>query len=339
MLTGPKNSVWKAGLPGLTSVRMVGWKNAPPGRDGPGECLRGRAVADGHRHLGGEAVGRLLGTERGELRGRVARVAGLERGHCGTVLLHELLVDRVDDVGRSPLPVVGPGDRRPSLRVPAAVRSDGDLWPCAGHQSPRSNAVVFVGDEVIVNASSWDAQARLAHLAQGDWLTRASAGAYGDGPGGSIPSWPLGDPPAVTRLARVRFRETAAGEGKVVFAIRWEAAGPDGSLFPVLDAGITLGTAAEQATLLTLVGVYRPPPGNLGAALDRMIIHRAAEAAVQFLLGQVADAIAGSGGLVDARKRPSGVPDWPDGQAGCDHESKMAFRISLMAWSSSLMAW
>jgi hypothetical protein len=173
--------------------------------------------------------------------------------------------------------------------------------------------VVFVGGEVIVNASFRAAQAGLADLAQGDWLARAAAGAYGDGPGGSIPAGPLGDPPAVTRLVRVRFRETAAGAGKVVFAIRWEAAGPGGSLFPALDADITLGTAAEQATLLTLVGIYRPPPGNLGAALDGVVIHRAAKAAVQFLLRQVADAIAGSGGLVDARKRPAGVPGTADG--------------------------
>jgi hypothetical protein len=74
MLTGPKNSVWKAGLSGLTSVRIVGWKNDPWA--GLAECLRGRAALDGHRDLGGEVVGRLLGAQRRELRGRVERVAG-----------------------------------------------------------------------------------------------------------------------------------------------------------------------------------------------------------------------------------------------------------------------
>ncbi|MDQ2873655.1 MAG: hypothetical protein M3Y33_02045 [Actinomycetota bacterium] len=151
---------------------------------------------------------------------------------------------------------------------------------------------MFVGDEVIVNASFWSAQARLANLAQGDWLTDASERAYDDGLAGLIEVGPLGDLRAVPKLVRVRFREPAGGDDRAVFAIRWEAAGPGGGLFPALDADITMVPAAGQTTRLTLAGVYRPPLAGLGAALDRAIMHRVATVTVRSLLSQAADAIA-----------------------------------------------
>jgi hypothetical protein len=130
-----------------------------------------------------------------------------------------------------------------------------------------------------------------------------------------IKAGPPGDMPAVTRLVRVRFRETAARDGRAVCAIRWEAAGPGSSPFPVLDADITLAAAAGQATRVTLAGVYRPPPGGLGAAPGRAIIDRVATATVQSLLRQVTDAIADSGHAVAAEKHPHGVPGAADGRA------------------------
>jgi hypothetical protein len=48
--------------------------------------------------------------------------------------------------------------------------------------------------------------------------------------------------------------------------LRWEAIGPDGALYPALDADLTLASAGETITLLTLAGVYRLP-GQAAAEL------------------------------------------------------------------------
>ena len=69
-------------------------------------------------------------------------------------------------------------------------------------------------------------------------------------------------------------------------------------LFPALDADLTLRPAGEQATVLTLVGAYRPPLGGLGAGLDRAILHRVATATIRTFLGRVADAIVRPAGAV-----------------------------------------
>ena len=73
--------------------------------------------------------------------------------------------------------------------------------------------------------------------------------------------------------------------------LRWESTGPGGRLFPALDADITLTPAGEHATLLGLAGSCRPPPGSLGAGLDRAILHRVAAATIRAFISRVADSI------------------------------------------------
>ena len=75
-------------------------------------------------------------------------------------------------------------------------------------------------------------------------------------------------------------------------ALRREAAGPCGRLFPALDAGITLTAAGEQATVLELAGAYRPPPGAAGDGLGRVILHRVASETARTFMNRVAGAIA-----------------------------------------------
>jgi hypothetical protein len=76
-------------------------------------------------------------------------------------------------------------------------------------------------------------------------------------------------------------------------AIRWEATGPSGGLFPVLDADLTVAPYGERITILAIAGAYRPPLGAAGAALDRAILHRMAEATIRAFLAQVARRITG----------------------------------------------
>ena len=150
---------------------------------------------------------------------------------------------------------------------------------------------MFVGDEVRLEVSFAAAQARMANLTRGGSLLSASRDAYGEGIAGLARVGPLGSTPGLSRLVEVHVRDLAAGDDSAGLALRWEATGPGGRLFPALDADLTLRPAGEQATLLTLVGAYRPPLGSLGAGLDRAILHRVAAATIRSFLNRVADAI------------------------------------------------
>jgi hypothetical protein len=147
---------------------------------------------------------------------------------------------------------------------------------------------MFVGDEVLLEVGFAAARDRLAQLAGSGVLVSASQDAYRDevarvvrvGAGG------------LSKLVRVQVRELARTGTSTGFAIRWEATGPGGRLFPVLDADIRLAPAGERAAWLTIAGSYRPPLGSLGGALDRAILHHVASATIRGFLARVEAQIA-----------------------------------------------
>jgi hypothetical protein len=148
---------------------------------------------------------------------------------------------------------------------------------------------MFVSDEVSVDASFAAASWRLSALMDGAALVRVSHTAWGEGLARVGPAGPV---PGLSKLVHVQFRELAHRGGVAVLTLRWQAAGAAGGLFPVLDADLTLVPHGENATLLGLDGVYRPPAGALGAALDRALLHRIATATARSLLSRIAEAIA-----------------------------------------------
>ena len=150
---------------------------------------------------------------------------------------------------------------------------------------------MFVAAEMGLDLSFPAAAARLANLARGGSLTRVSEGAYGDGLTGLVWVGPVGAVPGVSQLVQVHVRDVATRGEPAVLALRWEATGPDGRLFPALDADISLTPAGEHATRLSLAGVYRPPLAALGAGLDRAVFHDVADVTVQSLLARVADVL------------------------------------------------
>jgi hypothetical protein len=151
---------------------------------------------------------------------------------------------------------------------------------------------VFIGAEIRLDVSFGAAQARMTNLARSGLLRRASDDAYRDLDTGLARVGPLGTTPGLSRLVAVRFSDMAIHEDHAVVAIRWEATGPGGALFPALDADIKLTVAGDDATMLAVSGVYRPPLGGLGAGLDRMILHRVAEATIRAFAHDIAAAIA-----------------------------------------------
>lgn len=141
----------------------------------------------------------------------------------------------------------------------------------------------------------------LAAVAGGGWLKSASGDAYGQWGTGLARVGPLGSLRPMSRLVEVRFSELPARATSATLILRWEAAGPGGGLFPILDADLTLARYGDSASLLALAGVYRPPLGAVGAALDRMVLRRVANATIQGFVDQIGDAIV----RLSAREQPT----------------------------------
>jgi hypothetical protein len=158
---------------------------------------------------------------------------------------------------------------------------------------------MFVRDELRLAAEFAAARDRLAALAHsGSLLTAAQAASEGagesDSSAGLARVGPLGPLRGLSRVVEVQFGDLVAHDGSVQLALRWEAAGPGGGLFPALDADIALARVDDQVTTLTLTGVYRPPLGTVGAGLDQAILHRVAGATIRDFLGRVGAAISSS---------------------------------------------
>ena len=135
--------------------------------------------------------------------------------------------------------------------------------------------MVFASHELVLALPSEAARARLVNLTHGGWLDGASAGAY---EAGLIRVGPFGDVAVASKLVRVRALEPVLRDDAAMPALRWEATGPAGGLFPVLDADLTVMPAGDGQTLLRLDGAYRPPLGGIGAGLDRIMLRRVAAA-------------------------------------------------------------
>jgi hypothetical protein len=150
---------------------------------------------------------------------------------------------------------------------------------------------MFVRAAMRLGVGSAAAQPALARLAASSLLFSVCEAAYrkevttlsagGSADAGRVPS----------RLAAVHAREQTGPGDTAGLALRWEAIGPDGELFPALDADLTLTPDGDHAVVLTLAGVYRPPPGS-GGGPDQASWRRAADTAVQAFLGLIAEAVA-----------------------------------------------
>jgi hypothetical protein len=167
---------------------------------------------------------------------------------------------------------------------------------------------MFVGDEVLLDVSFDEARARLTALARGGSLRRASEDAYRRGIAG-LPGAAAQRSPG---LAQVSVREVAGSDDAAGLAVRWEAAGADGGLFPVLDADLKLSPMAAQVTVLALAGAYRPLPAP-GGAPPRDAVRRAGAATARNFLGRVAAGITGQPGPAPLPYPPgSTAPSAPD---------------------------
>lgn len=166
---------------------------------------------------------------------------------------------------------------------------------------------MFAAEEVTVDVRFDVALARLTHLINQGALQVPSEAAYEDGLATVLRVGPFGSARGLSKLVQVRWLEPVRRGDSLRVALRWEATGATGELFPVLDADLTVAPDGDDQVLLGLTGSYRPPFGRAGAVLDRAIMHRVAAATIKSLLGRIADAVADPAAH---EARPDGTPSW-----------------------------
>src|SRR5271156_2313300 len=105
---------------------------------------------------------------------------------------------------------------------------------------------MFVGDEVRLDVGFAVARERLTRLSESGALWGTSEDAYDHGSLARV------GPAGVSKLVRVQVRELSWTDRSAGLALRWEATGVGGGLFPVLDADLKLAPTGDHGTLLTM---------------------------------------------------------------------------------------
>ena len=93
------------------------------------------------------------------------------------------------------------------------------------------------------------------------------------------------------RRVSIRLGEPVRFPSMTSVPLTWEPVGLEG-LLPRLDANIELGPLGEDRTQLAISARYQPPLGVVGRAVDRVLLHRVAEATLKDFLDRVGQAIA-----------------------------------------------
>ena len=92
------------------------------------------------------------------------------------------------------------------------------------------------------------------------------------------------------RRVSLRLGEPVRFPSMISVPLTWEPVGLEG-LLPRLDANIELGPLGEDRTQLAISARYQPPLGVVGQAVDRVLLHRVAEATLKDFLDRVGQAI------------------------------------------------
>jgi hypothetical protein len=147
----------------------------------------------------------------------------------------------------------------------------------------------FVGDQVLLDVSIGAARRQLRRLAADGVLLGASEYAYGAAITGLAEE--AGPVAALSRLAGVEAGDVVETRDCARLWLRWQAIGPDGALFPALDADLTLTPAGDQTTVLALAGVYRQPNQQAPAGPDSATVGCVAAVAIRSFIARLACAL------------------------------------------------
>ena len=164
---------------------------------------------------------------------------------------------------------------------------------------------LFVGDHILMDVDLDSARRQFERLARDGVLLGASEYAYGEGITGLVET--AGLAAGMSRLVGVQPGDLMETEGCARLWLRWEAIGSDGTLFPALDADLTLSPAGENTTSLTLAGVYRLPE-HAGAGLDPGIVRCFAAVTIDSFIARLASALMHPAGAAIPAGRPGQDP-------------------------------
>ena len=143
---------------------------------------------------------------------------------------------------------------------------------------------MFVADQVGVPLAVASAQARLLAYLSIDGLQEPSEDAFEVGRDLLLRAG-VG---AFSKRVLVQLLRPYQHDGVLVVPVRWVATGATGAMFPQLDGNLELAAADEGQSVLRLNGTYRPPLAAVGGGLDRLLLHRVADATVRRFLQDVA---------------------------------------------------
>ena len=124
-----------------------------------------------------------------------------------------------------------------------------------------------------------------------DWLSTVAGEAQqrGDHLLTEIGVGPLG--PRLGRRVTIQLGQPVRYPSMTSLPLTWQPVGLEG-LLPRLDATIEVGPLGEDRTQLAISARYQPPLGVVGRAVDRVLLHRVAEATLKDFLDRVGQAVA-----------------------------------------------
>lgn len=149
------------------------------------------------------------------------------------------------------------------------------------------DAQVFLREAVPLQVPAPTAWRRMLVHLRLDGLQNVSDEAFGSGRQLLIRASGIG----LSKKVQVQILPPYVEDGTMVVPVRWMATGPTGALFPQLDGNVEIARTSPEESLISLVGSYRPPLGDLGAGLDRAVLHRVAQSTFRGFLGDLRDAL------------------------------------------------
>ncbi len=92
----------------------------------------------------------------------------------------------------------------------------------------------------------------------------------------------------IQKRVKIELLDPIRFPSRTVLPMTWRAASKQ-SLFPVFEADVEVAELGSHRTQLAISARYRPPLGAVGAAIDRALLHRVAEAMVKDFLDRAGD--------------------------------------------------
>ncbi|MHB8513624.1 MAG: hypothetical protein ACYDCC_15825 [Actinomycetota bacterium] len=92
---------------------------------------------------------------------------------------------------------------------------------------------------------------------------------------------------SISKTVSIETGNPSRGNFETWIPIKWHATGPS-QLFPWLEGDIIIGRVDDKLTQVAFRGTYQVPLGMLGKTINRIMLHRVAEAGVKGFIDRIA---------------------------------------------------